>query len=47
MIALGLAWYFSANRHDTRIEHQFNSVTNGMNEQQVLSMMGKPHTIGK
>jgi hypothetical protein len=46
VVALLLTLFTSCYVHDTRLEHRFGTVTQGMHEQEVLSLLGKPDRSG-
>ena len=39
--------FLFAYSYDTRLKRHFDGIANGMSEQQVLSVIGKPDSIGK
>jgi hypothetical protein len=43
----GALWLLLSYHHDSRIEQGFSRITSGMDEREVIAMMGKPHTVGK
>jgi hypothetical protein len=47
ILVIVIAWFAYGHFYDLRLEHQFHRVASGMDEQQVLSVMGKPDTVGK
>jgi hypothetical protein len=47
-IAIAAFIYFLCGHfYDIRLERHFNRVASGMSEEQILSVMGKPDSIGK
>jgi len=42
-----ITWFFYGRNYDLKLEHNFDRVSKGMNEQEVQSLMGKPDSIGK
>lgn len=46
-LTLVIAWFIYGHHYDLKLEHRFDRVSNGMNEQEVQSLMGKPDSIGK
>jgi hypothetical protein len=47
IVATLIARFIYGYVYDARLEDHFAQVSSGMNEQQVLSAMGKPDTVGK
>ena len=47
IVAAVFAVFLLVYSYDTRLERKFDRITTGMNEEQVLSVMGKPYSVGK
>src|SRR6516165_5459124 len=46
-LLVAVATSFSCYLRDTKLERGFDKISNGMTEQQVVAVMGKPSSTGK
>jgi len=47
IVTAAVALFLYGHSCDTRLRRQFGQVTTGMSEEQALSVMGKPYSVGK
>jgi hypothetical protein len=46
-LTVAIAWFVYGYFYDYRLEQDFGRLSNGMSEQEVQSLMGKPDSVGK